>query len=143
MHSSQAPLIDFTECNAVLTKVMTLSLVLKMKLFEVLENSGKELIAEEIRDKISHKTHARHVISILEKLHFHNYLDELRDSHDYKFPNSKYTKKYFLIDSEESYVSSYKNIDRYLKRYQTCEKKMIDGKFENLVKELYQSKEET
>jgi hypothetical protein len=41
MHSSQAPLIDFTECNRVLTKEMTLSLALKMKLFEVLENQGR------------------------------------------------------------------------------------------------------
>ena len=133
MHSSQAPMIDFTECNAVLTKVTTLNLALKMKLFEVLEKSGKELTAEEIRNKISPKTHVRHVMSILEKLHFHNYLDKLGESNDYKFRNSKYTKKYFLIDSEESYNASYKNIDRYLKRFQTCEKKMIDWKFENLV----------
>jgi hypothetical protein len=129
MHSSQSPLTDFTVCNSVLTKVMTSNIAQKMKLFEVLEKSEKELTVEEIRDKISPKTHVRDVMSILEKLHFHNYLDKLGESHDYKFRNSIYTKKYFLIDSEESYVASYKNIDRYLKRFQTCEKKMIDGKF--------------
>lgn len=143
MLTLQSPLLDFTECNAVLTKVMTLSIALKMKLFEILEKSGKEMTAEEIRDKISPKTHVKHVMSILEKLHFHDYLDKFRESPHSKYKNSKYTKKYFLIDSEESFVSSFKGIDRYLKRFQTCEKKMSDGKFENLVTELYQSKEET
>lgn len=137
----QPPMVEFLECNRAVGKIFSLSMALKLHIFDLIESKGnKPYSAQLIQQGLGTKFHPKQMLSLLNQLRDQGLL-EMNNNMEYF--NTEYTTRFFTEKSDENYIGIYKNIDRHVMKFSQWENKLLSNEISNQLEESFKSKEET
>jgi len=129
---------DFWLMTGSLIQIYTINFALKFGLFEKLAEINDFATLKDILAALKIEMPQRRLLDWLDQLFVHGFLERAGELEFAKYRISDYTRKYFLLNSEDSHVYTYMQHYALLKNFESTEKLIQTGKskdaYANLVK---------
>jgi SAM-dependent methyltransferase len=125
-----------------LSKIFSLLMGLKFKLFDTIEELGDKADTKSILTKINFKTSTRHMLDLLDQLYVEGFLMRQGTMEQALYKNTEYTKKYLLRKSSDNYDDVYMNLFRYIKKFENLENDFSSGLTRMFTDEISLSEED-
>ena len=135
------PMQDFWMLTGAVVQVYSINFALKFGLFEHLEKINDFASLKDILAALKISMPERRLLDWLDQLYVHGFLERAGLAEFSKYKLSDYSRKYFLLSSEDSYVYVYLQHYSILKNFENTEKLIQSGKYKDSYASLTSNEE--